>query len=72
MEYWYPYVIGTVAFFYIQSFNRIAKMYFESEKTLSWNEFLTKVVPIRQFWNYTALVGIEPTTPRLTAECSNH
>ena len=46
MEYWYPYVIGAVAFFYIHSFNRVAKMYFESEKTLAWDEFLTKVVPI--------------------------
>lgn len=46
MEYWYPYVIGTVAFLYIQSFNRVAKLYFESEKTLSWNDFFTKVVPV--------------------------
>ncbi len=46
MEYWYPYVIGAVAFFYIQSFNRVAKMYFESDQTLSWNELFTKVIPI--------------------------
>ena len=46
MEYWYPYVIGTVAFFYIKSFNRVAKMYFDSEQTLSWNEVFTKVIPI--------------------------
>ena len=46
MESWYPYVIGVVAFFYIQSFNRVAKMYFESKKTLSWNEMFTKVIPI--------------------------
>ena len=46
MEYWWPYVIGTVAFFYIQSFNRIARMYFESKKTISWNEFFTKVIPV--------------------------
>jgi len=46
MESWYPYVIGIVAFLYIQSFNRIAKMYFQSEKTLSWNEMFTKVIPI--------------------------
>jgi hypothetical protein len=46
MESWYPYVIGVVAFFYIKSFNRIAKLYFESEKTLSLNEMFTKVIPI--------------------------
>jgi hypothetical protein len=46
MEYWYPYVIGAVAFFYIQSFNRVANMYIESGQTLSWNEFFTKVIPI--------------------------
>ena len=46
MESWYPYVIGTVAFFYIQSFNRVAKMYFESEKSLSWNDLFTKVIPV--------------------------
>ena len=46
MEYWYPYVIGAVAFFYIQSFNRIAKMYFESGKTLEWRDFFTVVLPI--------------------------
>lgn len=46
MESWWPYVIGAVAFFYIQSYNRVARMYFESGKTLSWNDFFTKVVPI--------------------------
>jgi hypothetical protein len=48
MEPWYPYVIGTVAFFYIQSFNRNAKMYLESGKTLSWSDFLAKVIPIQE------------------------
>lgn len=46
MEPWWPYVIGAVAFFYIQSYNRVARMYFESQKTLSWNDFFTKVVPV--------------------------
>ena len=46
MEPWYPYVIGATAFFYIQSFNRIANIYFESQKTLSWNDLFTKVIPI--------------------------
>lgn len=41
-----PIVIGTTIFCYIHSFNRVAKMYIESEKTLSWEEFLTKVLPI--------------------------
>ena len=46
MEPWYPLVIGATAFFYIQSFNRVARLYFDSEKTLSWKDFLTKVVPL--------------------------
>lgn len=46
MESWYPFVIGGIAFLYIQSFNRVATMYLESEKTLSWNDFFTKVIPI--------------------------
>lgn len=46
MKDWYPYVIGATAFFYIQSYNRIAKLYFESEKTLSWNDLFTKVIPV--------------------------
>lgn len=46
MESWWPYVIGATAFFYVQSYNRIAKMYFESEKTLSWNDLFTKVIPL--------------------------
>ena len=47
MEPWYPYVIGTVAFFYIQSFNRNAKMYLESDKTISWDKFFTHVIPLK-------------------------
>ena len=47
MQPWVPYVIGTVAFFYIQSYNRVAKLYFESDKTLSWEDFFTKVVPLK-------------------------
>lgn len=46
MESWLPYVIGTVMFLYVQSYIRVAKMYFASEKTLSWNDFFTKVVPV--------------------------
>lgn len=38
-----PIVIGTTMFLYIQIFNRTAKIYIE-DKTLSWSEFLTKVV----------------------------
>jgi hypothetical protein len=48
MEPWYPFVIGTIAFFYIHSFNRNARMYLESEKTLSWRDFFTKVIPISE------------------------
>jgi len=46
MEPWYPIVIGATAFFYIQAYNRVAKMYFESGKTLDWNDFFTKIVPL--------------------------
>lgn len=35
MELWYSIVIGSVVFAYIHSFNRIAKMYLESNKTLT-------------------------------------
>ena len=46
MEPWYPFVIGTVAFFYIQSFNRIAKLHLDSDRSLEWSEFFTKVIPL--------------------------
>lgn len=46
MESWYPFIIGGIAFLYIQSFNRIANMYLESQNTLSWNDLFTKVIPI--------------------------
>jgi len=45
MEWWYSIIIGVVAFAYIQSFNRNAKMYLDSDKTLSWREFFAKVIP---------------------------
>jgi hypothetical protein len=35
MELWYSVVIGTVAFLYIQFFNRTAKKYIESDRNLS-------------------------------------
>lgn len=43
---WYPIIIGTVMFLYIQSFNRVAKLYFESNKTLGWGDFFTVVLPL--------------------------
>lgn len=46
MESWYAVVIGSVIFLYIHSFNRVAKMYLESDKTLSINDFFTSIVPI--------------------------
>lgn len=46
MKYWLPYVIGTTIFMYIHSYNRNARMYLESGRTLSWNEFFTKVTTI--------------------------
>ena len=46
MESWYAVVIGSVIFLYIHSFNRVAKMYLESDKTLSINDFFTAIVPI--------------------------
>ena len=42
MEPWYPFVIGTVAFLYVHSFNRIQK-----KKILTWNELFTEVIPTR-------------------------
>lgn len=50
MESWYPFVIGTIIFLYIQSFNRIAKIHLESDRSLLWNDFLTKVIPIGDKW----------------------
>jgi hypothetical protein len=46
MEPWYPFVIGTIIFAYIHSFNRSANLYFESGKTLEWRDFFTVVFPI--------------------------
>lgn len=43
---WLPIVVGTMMFLYIKSYNRIARMYFESERSLTWNDFFTKVVPV--------------------------
>jgi hypothetical protein len=40
MEPWYPYVIGSVAFFYIQCFNKNAKMYLDSGKTMTWYDLI--------------------------------
>lgn len=48
MESWYAIVIGTVIFLYIHSFNRVAKLYLESDKTLSINDFFTVILPINQ------------------------
>ncbi len=45
MEPWYPFVIGAVIFFYIHSFNRVAKLHLEN--SLSWSDFFTKVIPIQ-------------------------
>lgn len=46
MESWYPFVIGTIMFLYIQSFNRIARMHLESDRSLDWSDFFTKVIPL--------------------------
>ena len=54
MESWYPYVIGTIIFVYIQSFNRIARLYLESGRSLVWKDFFTQVIPM-------VAVGFEPT-----------
>jgi hypothetical protein len=35
MESWIPLVVGTVAFFYIKSYNRLAKMYDSSDRQLT-------------------------------------
>uniref|UniRef100_A0A6C0JYT8 Uncharacterized protein n=1 Tax=viral metagenome TaxID=1070528 RepID=A0A6C0JYT8_9ZZZZ len=48
MDIWVPIVIGTVAFAYIQSYNRIATLYLRSQKTLSWNDFFTTVIPLQE------------------------
>jgi hypothetical protein len=54
MESWYPFVIGTIIFLYIQSFNRVARIHLESERSLVWKDFFTRVLPM-------VAVGIEPT-----------
>ncbi len=46
MEPWYPIVIGTVIFLYIHSFNRTAKLYLDSNKSLTFEDFFTKIIPI--------------------------
>jgi hypothetical protein len=46
MKNWYPYIIGTIMFLYVQSYNRVARIYLESGKTLAWSDFFTKVVPL--------------------------
>jgi len=46
MESWYPYVIGTIIFLYIQSFNRVARIHLESNRSLEWSDFFKKVIPI--------------------------
>jgi hypothetical protein len=51
MEPWYPFVIGTVIFGYIQSFNRITKIYVENGKTLEWRDFFTVVLPVQNVRN---------------------
>ncbi len=46
MESWYAIVIGSVIFLYIHSFNRTAKLYLESDKTLLFKDFFTTIIPI--------------------------
>lgn len=46
MEPWYSVVIGTVAFFYVHSFNRNAKLYFQNEKNLGWSDFFKVIIPV--------------------------
>jgi hypothetical protein len=46
MEPWYPVVIGSVIFFYIQSFIRNMKLYLQSGKTLGWKDMFTVVLPL--------------------------
>ncbi len=46
MESWTPFVIGSVIFFYVQIFNRVGNLYFESGKKLDWNDFLTVILPV--------------------------
>ena len=47
MESWYPFVIGTIIFLYIQSFNRVAKIHLESQRSLEWKDFFTVIIPIK-------------------------
>ena len=51
MEPWYSVVIGTVAFFYVHSFNRNAKLYFQSEKSLGWSDFFKVIIPLNSDQN---------------------
>jgi hypothetical protein len=50
MDIWYPAVLGTVIFFYITFFNRNAKMYLDSGKTMSWSEFIEKTFSLNQWF----------------------
>jgi hypothetical protein len=54
MEPWYPVVIGSVIFFYIQFFIRNMKMYLQSGKTLG----------LQDMFSITHM-GLEPMTSRL-------
>jgi hypothetical protein len=54
MESWYPIVIGSVIFFYIQLFIRNMKLYLQSDKTLGLQDMFS-----------TAHMGLEPMTSRL-------
>lgn len=51
MESWYAIVIGTVMFLYIHSFNRVAKMYLDSNKSIAFSDFFTTVIPLADISN---------------------
>lgn len=40
MQPWLPFVIGSVAFFYIQSYNRLAREYDASGRSLTYKDAL--------------------------------
>lgn len=48
MDPWYPVILGTVIFFYITFFNRNAKLYLGSDRTLTWSDFIEQTFSLNE------------------------
>lgn len=46
MEWWYSIVIGIVLYVYMMTFNRVTRIYNESERTIGWSDFFTTILPV--------------------------